>query len=115
MRKALFLKVVANAEQFFTIWSSKASRKDGWSSGAADGTEESALKKCFIWAERFFFVSDVGWVGWKNESRSQPIEIKFEFDKVREFKAVHIYCNNQFTKDIQVSAADHWRTYSGSE
>ncbi|XP_034232480.1 discoidin domain-containing receptor 2-like isoform X2 [Thrips palmi] len=47
----------------------------------------------------------LGWVGWKNESRDgQPIEIKFEFDKVREFKAVHIYCNNQFMKDVQVFA-----------
>ncbi|KAE8743335.1 hypothetical protein FOCC_FOCC011074 [Frankliniella occidentalis] len=44
----------------------------------------------------------LGWVGWKNESRDgQPIEIKFEFDKVREFKAVHIFCNNQFMKDVQ--------------
>lgn len=46
-----------------------------------------------------------GWVGWRNESREkQPLEIKFEFDQVREFSAVHIYCNNQFTKDVQVSA-----------
>lgn len=44
-----------------------------------------------------------GWVGWKNDSRSgHPLEIKFEFDDVREFSAVHIYCNNQFTKDVQV-------------
>ncbi|KAJ8935350.1 hypothetical protein NQ314_012879 [Rhamnusium bicolor] len=43
------------------------------------------------------------WVGWKNDSRhNKPIEIKFEFDKVREFSSVHIYCNNQFTKDVQV-------------
>lgn len=44
-----------------------------------------------------------GWVGWKNDTRSgHPLEIKFEFDHVREFSAVHIYCNNQFTKDVQV-------------
>lgn len=44
-----------------------------------------------------------GWVGWKNDSReNRPIEITFEFDKVREFSAVHIYANNQFTKDVQV-------------
>lgn len=43
------------------------------------------------------------WVGWKNDTRQQKfIEIKFEFDKIREFSAVHIYCNNQFTKDVQV-------------
>lgn len=46
-----------------------------------------------------------GWVGWKNDTRgSKPVEIKFEFDKVREFSEVHIYCNNQFIKDIQVSS-----------
>lgn len=44
-----------------------------------------------------------GWVGWKNDTRNgQPIEIKFEFDKVREFTSVHIFCNNQFTRDVQV-------------
>ncbi|XP_046997126.1 discoidin domain-containing receptor tyrosine kinase B-like [Schistocerca americana] len=44
-----------------------------------------------------------GWVGWRNDSRGgQPVEIKFEFDKVREFNAVHIFCNNQFTRDVQV-------------
>ncbi|XP_054275627.1 discoidin domain-containing receptor 2-like [Macrosteles quadrilineatus] len=44
-----------------------------------------------------------GWVGWRNDTRSgQPVEIKFEFDQVREFTAVHIYCNNQFLRDVQV-------------
>ncbi|XKL63914.1 hypothetical protein PGB90_006278 [Kerria lacca] len=44
-----------------------------------------------------------GWVGWRNDSRNgQPIEIKFEFNRVREFAAVHIYTNNQFTKNVQV-------------
>lgn len=50
-----------------------------------------------------FYDSSQSWVGWKNDTRSgRPVEIKFEFDKVREFSAVHIYCNNQFTKDVQV-------------
>ncbi|XP_017890630.1 discoidin domain-containing receptor 2-like [Ceratina calcarata] len=43
-----------------------------------------------------------GWVGWRNDTRGQPVEIKFEFDKVREFSVVHIYCNNQFTKGVQI-------------
>lgn len=44
-----------------------------------------------------------GWVGWKNDTRENKyIEIIFEFDRVREFTAVHLYCNNQFTKDVQV-------------
>lgn len=45
-----------------------------------------------------------GWVGWRNDTRGgQPVEIKFEFDRIREFSAVHIYCNNQFNRDVQVS------------
>ncbi|XP_014208586.1 discoidin domain-containing receptor 2-like [Copidosoma floridanum] len=44
-----------------------------------------------------------GWVGWRNDTRAgQPVEIKFEFDRVREFSAVHVVCNNQFNKDIKV-------------
>ncbi|VVC28570.1 Hypothetical protein CINCED_3A015179 [Cinara cedri] len=44
-----------------------------------------------------------GWVGWKNDTRNgQGIEIKFEFDKVREFSAVHIFCSNQFQSEVQV-------------
>lgn len=44
-----------------------------------------------------------GWIGWKNDTRvGHPLDIKFEFDRVREFSAVHIFCNNQFTKDVQV-------------
>ncbi|XP_077301653.1 discoidin domain-containing receptor 2-like [Arctopsyche grandis] len=45
-----------------------------------------------------------GWVGWRNDSRIDPLYITFEFDTVREFSAVHIYCNNHFTKDVQVFA-----------
>lgn len=45
------------------------------------------------------------WVGWKNDTRNgQPVEIKFEFDRVREFSAVHVFANNQMTKDIKVSS-----------
>ncbi|XP_065221336.1 discoidin domain-containing receptor 2 isoform X2 [Planococcus citri] len=44
-----------------------------------------------------------GWVGWNNDTRNgQPVEIKFEFDRVREFTFVHIFTNNQFSKDVQV-------------
>lgn len=51
----------------------------------------------------FYEQNAQGWVGWKNDTReNKPIEINFEFDKVREFSAVHIYCNNQFMKDVQV-------------
>ncbi|XP_013146480.1 PREDICTED: discoidin domain-containing receptor 2-like isoform X1 [Papilio polytes] len=42
------------------------------------------------------------WVGWKKESRPNPPVITFEFDKVREFSAVHFFCNNRFMRDVQV-------------
>ncbi|VEN62965.1 unnamed protein product [Callosobruchus maculatus] len=51
----------------------------------------------------FHLENTQGWVGWRNDTReNKPIEITFEFDKVREFIGVHIYCNNQFSKDVQV-------------
>lgn len=53
-----------------------------------------------------FYNTSQAWVGWKNDTHAnRPLEIKFEFDRVREFSNVHIYCNNQFTKDVQVFSA----------
>ncbi|KAL1517292.1 hypothetical protein ABEB36_001074 [Hypothenemus hampei] len=40
------------------------------------------------------------WIGWKNDST--PLEIVFEFDKVRNFSSIHLYTNNMFTKEVQV-------------
>ncbi|CAH2034880.1 unnamed protein product, partial [Iphiclides podalirius] len=42
------------------------------------------------------------WVGWRKEARPNPPVITFEFDKVREFSTVHLYCNNRFMRDVQV-------------
>ncbi|KAK4877691.1 hypothetical protein RN001_010197 [Aquatica leii] len=45
------------------------------------------------------------WVGWRNDTpgwAGHPLEILFEFDKVRNFSAVHLHTNNLFTKDVQV-------------
>ena len=42
------------------------------------------------------------WVGWKNETVDRPpIEIIFEFDKVRNFSAVRFHCNNMFSKEVR--------------
>lgn len=46
------------------------------------------------------------WVGWRNDTRSgiaprAPPTITFEFDRVREFIAVHVHCNNKFTRDVR--------------
>ncbi|XP_065290553.1 discoidin domain-containing receptor 2 isoform X1 [Dermacentor albipictus] len=42
------------------------------------------------------------WVGWRNDSlHSQPLELVFEFDTVRNFSAVFLHCNNMHTRDVQ--------------
>lgn len=46
--------------------------------------------------------TDRGWVGWKKSPSREMIEIEFEFDDVREFHHVHIYTNNQFTRDVRL-------------
>ncbi|CAL4166812.1 unnamed protein product, partial [Meganyctiphanes norvegica] len=70
------------------------------------------------------FRSDIGhgkgyeWVGWRDETQ-KPVEILFEFDTVRNFTAIHIFCNNMYSKDVQVfsravvllSVGGHW--YNG--
>lgn len=46
------------------------------------------------------------WVGWRNDSRAgAPPAVTFEFDRVREFSALHIYCNNKFMRDVQVTTS----------
>ncbi|KAK5643044.1 hypothetical protein RI129_009211 [Pyrocoelia pectoralis] len=45
------------------------------------------------------------WVGWRNDTpgwAGHPLEMLFEFDKVRNFSAVHLHTNNLFTRDVQV-------------
>ena len=38
-------------------------------------------------------------MGWKSDKR-EFVEIVFEFDAIREFHELELYCNNQFTRDI---------------
>lgn len=46
------------------------------------------------------------WVGWRDDSNpgqiSNPIEIIFAFDQIRNFSAMHIHTSNMFSNDIQV-------------
>ncbi|KAI5734194.1 hypothetical protein M8J77_003678, partial [Diaphorina citri] len=44
------------------------------------------------------------WIGWRNESfpYGKPVEMVFEFDRVRNFTAMHLHINNYYSKDIQV-------------
>lgn len=51
-------------------------------------------------------VSDHEWVGWRNDSvglEGSPLEILFEFDRVRNFSAMSLHVSNQFSKDVMVS------------
>ncbi len=42
-------------------------------------------------------------MGWKQSpGRDDMVEIVFEFDSVREFHHLHVYANNQFTRDVAV-------------
>ncbi|XP_021937561.1 discoidin domain-containing receptor 2 isoform X4 [Zootermopsis nevadensis] len=45
------------------------------------------------------------WVGWRNDTvgmAGHPVEIVFEFDRVRNFSAMYLHTNNLFSKDVQV-------------
>ena len=43
------------------------------------------------------------WVGWKNDTADRPpIEIVFEFDKIRNFSTARFHCNNMFSKEVRV-------------
>nr|CAI5864945.1 unnamed protein product [Callosobruchus analis] len=45
------------------------------------------------------------WVGWTNDTAGWtglPLEITFEFDKVRNFSAAYLHTNNLFTSEVQV-------------
>lgn len=43
------------------------------------------------------------WIGWKNESNDRgPIQIVFEFEKVRNFTSVRFHANNMFNKDVRI-------------
>ena len=42
-------------------------------------------------------------MGWKQSpGRDEMVEIVFEFEAVREFHQLHVYTNNQFTRDVAV-------------
>lgn len=46
------------------------------------------------------------WIGWRNDTpgwSGHPLEILFEFDKVRNFSAANLHTNNFFTRDVQVN------------
>ncbi|XP_022686614.1 discoidin domain-containing receptor 2-like isoform X2 [Varroa jacobsoni] len=58
---------------------------------------------------------DYGWVGWRsNSSHSNPLEMVFHFDAVRNFSAAYFYCNNQHTKNVSLfSSAKFWFSIGG--
>ena len=43
------------------------------------------------------------WVGWQNKSATgPPVEILFEFDRVRNFTEMRVHSNNNFMRDVRV-------------
>ncbi|NXU82831.1 DDR2 protein, partial [Xiphorhynchus elegans] len=43
------------------------------------------------------------YVGWRNESTTSGyVEITFEFDRVRNFTAMKVHCNNMFAKGVKI-------------
>ncbi|NXL33342.1 DDR2 protein, partial [Glaucidium brasilianum] len=43
------------------------------------------------------------YVGWRNESTTGGyVEITFEFDRIRNFTAMKVHCNNMFTKGVKI-------------
>ncbi|XP_046391310.1 discoidin domain-containing receptor 2-like isoform X3 [Ischnura elegans] len=45
------------------------------------------------------------WVGWRNDTGSfpgRPVELIFEFDRVRNFSSMYLHTNNLHTKEVQV-------------
>ncbi|XP_029474022.1 discoidin domain-containing receptor 2 isoform X2 [Rhinatrema bivittatum] len=48
------------------------------------------------------------YLGWKNESSTIGyIEIIFEFDRIRNFTAMKVHCNNMFTKGVKIFREVH--------
>nr|XP_018915539.1 PREDICTED: discoidin domain-containing receptor 2-like [Bemisia tabaci] len=45
------------------------------------------------------------WVGWRNDSTGnagRPLEMVFEFDRMRNFSAMYLHSNNLYSKNVQV-------------
>ena len=40
------------------------------------------------------------WVGWRNDSKREPLEFLFKFDEVRNFSAVRFHASNSFSKEV---------------
>jgi len=58
------------------------------------------------------------WVGWRNDSFNGDLRLSvkmdFKFDALRNFTAVRLFCNNQFSKDVLTfGAAEVWFSLDG--
>ncbi|CAH1395208.1 unnamed protein product [Nezara viridula] len=46
------------------------------------------------------------WVGWRNDSfgmNGRPLEMVFEFDRLRNFSAMYLHTNNIYSQKVQFS------------
>jgi len=41
------------------------------------------------------------WVGWRNDSSTEPVSMIFEFDTIRNFSSVQVFCNNMYSKSVR--------------
>ncbi|KAJ3661409.1 hypothetical protein Zmor_005805 [Zophobas morio] len=54
-----------------------------------------------------------GWISWKNDSVPNGyVELTFEFDQIRNFTEVHLFTNNFFSRNVQVSVYDNLASIS---
>lgn len=51
--------------------------------------------------------SNSKWVGWRNRTTSSgaPVDMLFEFDRVRNFTEIRFHMNNNFNRDVRVFRA----------
>ena len=49
-------------------------------------------------------ISGYDWIGWRNTSAfdARPLQIVFKFDDVRNFTAMRVFMNNDFTRQVRV-------------
>nr|XP_024218866.1 discoidin domain-containing receptor 2 isoform X2 [Halyomorpha halys] len=95
----------------------------GWLSGGLGQLIDGHLGQDNFNADVFGHGKGYEWVGWRNDSfgmNGRPLEMVFEFDRLRNFSAMYLHTNNIYSQKVQVfSAAKIYmsvggRMYSGA-
>ncbi|XP_030062824.1 discoidin domain-containing receptor 2 [Microcaecilia unicolor] len=57
----------------------------------------------FTQTDKYHVWPGYDYLGWKNESFTNGyVEIMFEFDRIRNFTAMKVHCNNMFTRGVKI-------------